>query len=438
MKFQEKFLFHIWDQRHLVDDLRSVNGKTVKIVYPGQYNTSNGPDFKNAVLYLDGEMLQGDVEIHLTTGDWQNHQHQEDPAYNEVILHAVFEHRGVQSYITREDGTAVEIMELKNQIDDNIAKLLTDYQQTDLRVKRDACDFFTLSEGLQLRQLLNSYGMERFFRKCQRFNAALLLKDFDQIIYEGMLEAAGYDKNRFHTLALAQHFSWKTLRQWSAEGMKPQTLAAIFIYAAGLQKYCENILGKEFAEELRREYEYQSFTADKLNLSWNLFRIRPAAHPVRRLYALSFFLCAVMADGLLNFWTDVFNNGSKSIREAVSDIETAIRKKTRISDNDVKLGKSAIEIITANIVLPILYLYASKTNDSKLCEDMVELYRNYPSQAENYITSFMLNYLTESRGAIPGNRFITQQGLMHLYYGYCKYQLCNLCLQERDNQLQKM
>ncbi|HQB97513.1 MAG TPA: DUF2851 family protein, partial [Candidatus Cloacimonadota bacterium] len=45
---EERFLYHIWDEGHLIPELRTVSGKSVRIVYQGQYNTGRGPDFKNA------------------------------------------------------------------------------------------------------------------------------------------------------------------------------------------------------------------------------------------------------------------------------------------------------------------------------------------------------------------------------------------------------
>ncbi len=36
MQFSEKFLYHIWDAQHLVTNLKTVSGKTVKIMFTGR------------------------------------------------------------------------------------------------------------------------------------------------------------------------------------------------------------------------------------------------------------------------------------------------------------------------------------------------------------------------------------------------------------------
>jgi hypothetical protein len=49
------------------------------------------PIFFNAKIYLGETLWIGNVEIHLSNKYWYQHQHQLDPAYNNVILHVVFE-----------------------------------------------------------------------------------------------------------------------------------------------------------------------------------------------------------------------------------------------------------------------------------------------------------------------------------------------------------
>jgi hypothetical protein len=47
-----------------------------------------GPDFRDTLLISqDGEFVRGDVEIHVSQGDWLGHGHQRDTRYNKVMLH---------------------------------------------------------------------------------------------------------------------------------------------------------------------------------------------------------------------------------------------------------------------------------------------------------------------------------------------------------------
>jgi len=70
--------------------LKTDSGQTLQIINQGEWNNQNGPDFLNAQIILDGIHCFGSVEIHVKASDWYNHNHQNDPRYNGVILHVVW------------------------------------------------------------------------------------------------------------------------------------------------------------------------------------------------------------------------------------------------------------------------------------------------------------------------------------------------------------
>ncbi len=58
------------------------------VISAGEHNPGDGPDFRNAkLLFEDGTLLAGDVELHLTEDEWYTHNHHTDMAYNAVLLH---------------------------------------------------------------------------------------------------------------------------------------------------------------------------------------------------------------------------------------------------------------------------------------------------------------------------------------------------------------
>ncbi|MBI5289284.1 MAG: DUF2851 family protein [Chloroflexi bacterium] len=69
--------------------LRLEDGRTLKVVFPGVPSGSAGPDFTGAILDAGGDLLRGDVELHLVASGWRAHGHHVDPAYAGVVLHAV-------------------------------------------------------------------------------------------------------------------------------------------------------------------------------------------------------------------------------------------------------------------------------------------------------------------------------------------------------------
>ncbi|HOV16834.1 MAG TPA: DUF2851 family protein [Candidatus Cloacimonadota bacterium] len=439
MEINEKFLYHIWDQRHLLPELFTVSGKPVKIIYQGQYNTSNGPDFRHAVINVGGETLQGDVEIHQKTYDWTAHQHQEDFAYNQTILHVVLEHKGNSAFTVREDAQEIEILELKNQIDGNIAKLFQDYTSNPDLQSYGLCDFGELSSDEQLIILLRENSWERFLRKGNRFNAELQFSSFDQLLYTGFMEAMGYDKNKFNTLSIAYHYPWELLTKWRQEGMDAITLAAIWLNYSGLPYQNSKLLSDELKGDLEKAFELQTWSIDKAKLQWNLFRIRPANHPLRRLLQAAYVITPLADKGFLSTLLPVFERAELSkMNKFIRSLYDVLTPKPSNYREIGQPGLNLILTLTGNIILPIVYLYAAKVNNPTLQNKTGEMYIRFPHLNENYITKFMRNELALPKRSSIFNSYAQQQGLMNLYYKYCNYHLCELCLAERQKLLQNM
>jgi hypothetical protein len=69
--------------------LRLEDGRLLKVVFPGVPGGASGPDYRGAIVDAGGDLLRGDVEIHLRASSWRAHRHHLDPAYADVALHVV-------------------------------------------------------------------------------------------------------------------------------------------------------------------------------------------------------------------------------------------------------------------------------------------------------------------------------------------------------------
>ena len=55
-------------------------------------NLNSGPDFLNAKIEINNQLWAGNVEIHINSSDWYQHNHETDENYDAVILHVVWNH----------------------------------------------------------------------------------------------------------------------------------------------------------------------------------------------------------------------------------------------------------------------------------------------------------------------------------------------------------
>ena len=225
----ERFLHHIWDGGHLKLELLTVSGKRLRVGYSGQYNTNRGPDFLNSGLVIDGTAVRGDVEIHQLTTDWHAHNHSEDHYYNKVSLHVVFRHNGNKDLTIKQNGEAIEILELKDQLSEDIDKLLREHTPRLPKGRPAYCDLLSALDNDRLEMTLREIGWQRFLGKVNRFNSSLMFNGFDQILYEGLFEAMGYDKNKTAMLLTAQEIPLDKMLAWSAEGLTLLDLLAIYV-----------------------------------------------------------------------------------------------------------------------------------------------------------------------------------------------------------------
>jgi hypothetical protein len=79
-----------------------------EIINVGQYLELAGPDFSMPNNHWESKWA-GNVEIHLKSSDWYVHHHERDEAYENVILHVVWEH---DSEILK-NNTEIPVLELK-------------------------------------------------------------------------------------------------------------------------------------------------------------------------------------------------------------------------------------------------------------------------------------------------------------------------------------
>ena len=83
---QQRWARGAWPVPILHDD----QGRPLRIIHAGRWNFGPGPDFRDAqLLGVDGRAQRGDIELHLRPSGWNQHGHQHDPGYANVILHLV-------------------------------------------------------------------------------------------------------------------------------------------------------------------------------------------------------------------------------------------------------------------------------------------------------------------------------------------------------------
>ena len=111
----EKYLHFLWKMKRLpFPKLSLFDKKEFTILDFGTHNEfESGPDFQDASILYDDLKLFGSIELHINASDWYKHKHHLDKAYNNVILHVVFNN----DKEVVQNGRIIPTIELKTHVD---------------------------------------------------------------------------------------------------------------------------------------------------------------------------------------------------------------------------------------------------------------------------------------------------------------------------------
>jgi hypothetical protein len=286
-----------------------MDGDQVQVIYPGDWNLEAGPDFQRAILILEPghRRLEGDVEIHINQSDWVHHHHEGDPAYANVVLHVFWnapleDKRFARHSISLQEHMAGDILPFAG-----IDTTAYPYNIPSQPHPASAC-FRSVPVDAML-SILEAAGEERFRRKACLFIGRSSRAGVMQALYEDVLAALGYKQNAQPARELAQRLPYHQLMRRSDGSAN----AAYALYAglSGLLPEPGHDLPSESVKFLRETWDAwwrlktdHDHPLDKG--SWNLSRLRPSNHPLRRLMAAAWWFHSESA-----IFKDIFDKAEK-------------------------------------------------------------------------------------------------------------------------------
>ena len=419
----EKALARLWQKRAARQrDFRTDGGRRVRVLYPGRPGAAAGPDFRHALLEVEGlGLVQGDVELHLRQRDWYSHGHDGDPNYDGVVLHAALETDARTNSTAGARPTNLHSGHRAPVI--SLAALVQDADTADLPSAGDEAEdpaganLWALLEergwphpadAAGMGQLLDAAGDSRFLARAALSAALNQEQPASQTLYEGLMEALGYRANRQPFLKLAQRAPWPTL---AVEAMahfpehRPAVLEARLLQFSGLEAPARTTS--------RRPPGYGvPLQADE----WHTFRVRPANHPRRRIAGAARLLARFLeasrsgepAEQLVTALNAVVAQGSPASLTAALTV-TADR-------GPACVGADRARDLAVNVALPFCHSLAKRSPEKEDTESTaLALYKKFPRLQENEITREMAGRLLRPEWGKVVTTGRRQQGLIHLH-----------------------
>lgn len=431
MNISEKDVTVYWQEqiRHKRRWLDS-EGNRVEILYPGRFNDGRGGDFKDALISYNKEKNFGCIEVHTRSSGWQEHGHNQDPAYNQVILHVVWEANSSRP-ILRQNGQRIPTITLKEVVSSKKVKSTFSCLGVGRRKKLKS-----------IQRVLAKAGDIRFKLLAEKHRRLALPSEAGQSLFQGLMESLGYSKNKvpFRDLAsfIPLDYLEKTVFASRFEEDSLIQMQAILLGKAGLlpsQRLLDQVKD-EYIEELERAWANSSQSASLSVRNWELFRVRPDNYPVLRMAALSQLLYSWREKGCLETLLDLVRTVPLKRSDLYLEAKFLVKAQSywknhfdfgRACKNQKAfiLGKARAAEIIVNILLPFTFTWGLTSLDPLLCDKASEIYRRYPRLGSNSIERHMLNQLSLVPGQVNSARF--QQGLIHIYKTWCTQGRCLNC-----------
>ena len=447
-KVDEAFVQKLWNEQRFFDtNMEAIDRRAIRVLKPGIWNHNEGPDFMHAEIEIDGKLQIGDVEIHVRSSEWYAHKHHLNSRYNRVILHAVFFNDDFNLRTRLQNGKRISTLELLKWIAVDTGDLYDDTEGT--TTEEGICRVTGKQLNMEvLKGVFESLGRERFLEKAESMRLLRTRLNFEQLLYEGIMEALGYTRNSKAMRELAQHVPFADLDQKS----ELEIQAILFGVAGLLPSQREKPLSIAVTndpsivalEEAWRASEYAELPARMTEARWSLTG-RPLNHPTRRIAAMSRLIYQCQGSLMMYFLPIYEKAASTDTQESLRTIEKELRtllalKPTGYWEMHSNFGtggarkaalignERAVDIII-NKILPIAYIWAIEAESQKLQEAVLKLYSIAPkSQGNKIIRKIDEQIFTETqqlRHLKPTAKI--EQGVIRLYKNYCADWLCDLC-----------
>ncbi|MFC1224032.1 DUF2851 family protein [Pedobacter sp. BG31] len=417
MNFPEDFLHYVWQFRSFdYNGLQTCDGEKLEIINTGLLNPNAGPDFNHAKIKIGETTWAGNVEIHLKSSDWLKHNHQLNPAYENVILHVVYQH---DAEITRMDGTILPVLELKDRIS---ADLIRRYENLFLTLT----DFPCIAqigevEELIIDSFLSRTLVERFEQKTSAVTETLneLNGNWDETFYRFLARNFGFKINalpfELFAKAVPQHI-------YGRHKNNPHQIEALVFGAAG---FLNDHFEEAYPQKLKAEFQFlqKKYNINPIDVSmWKFMRMRPQNFPTIRL--AQFAALITKANHLFSKVMEI-----KQVAELHTLFEnlpvneywkTHYHFKKVASSVNIQIGKASVDNILLNTVALFLFAYGKHTATPYFINRAIKLLESLPAE-QNAITDKFTG-----AGVKIANAF-TSQGILQLKKRYCDEKKCLSC-----------
>jgi hypothetical protein len=409
----EKLLQYLWNFKVFTHfDFTDTNGDPVEILDFGRWNTDSGPDFLMARIKTKNIILAGNIELHVKSSDWIFHQHSKDPAYQNIILHVVFQNDvDIKDFADQNIPT----LELKDYIDRNV------FQKYENLLKEN--QFIPCEKIFNINKIPIHFHEENLLKKLEQKSLEIEAdlqrhkNNYEAVMFHHLAYSFGLTVNALLFKQIAESIDFTIINKIRQN--KTQLEALFF----GISGWLETPLDPQM-KIWKREFDFlkAKYNIPEIIIRPKFLRLRPPNFPTIRLsqFADLYFqhqnlfskiISAQNTNSLFeifkeiqasDYWTDHFNFGK---------ISSIYHPKV--------LTKDFIELIILNTILPVKYAYHKHQNEN-INDEILFFYSEIQSEKNSIIKEW-------KKLGLKTKTSIESQSLIYHFKNYCKAKNCLNC-----------
>jgi hypothetical protein len=412
----EEFLQYIWENRLFSrEKLKTTTGEALEVIDTGKRNYDSGPDFFTAKIKIGDTVWAGNIEIHRKSSGWQQHHHQNDKAYDNVILHVV---ETADQPAFRTTGEEIPTLQIRYP-----ERLRANYQELLDAKTWIACEnHFHKIDPVILQLGFNRLMIERLENKTGEILERLKQNnnDWNETFYQMLARMFGFRVNSVPFEMLAKSVPLHILAKHKNNLFQ---LEAMLFGCSGLLN--QQLLGDDYYIQLRNEF---SFLYKKYQLKpieghlWKFLRLRPVNFPTIRIAQL-----AALVHRSHGLFSKITATESLETLKTLFDVKASEYWETHYNFNKntenksaKNLGENSIHTLIINVVIPFLFVYGEQQNKHQLKDRALDFLEQMPPEQNSIITRW------KNLGILFRTAFETQ-AILQLKNMYCEKKKCLNC-----------
>ena len=414
----ESFLHYIWQCQYFNKEaLATSAGEEIRVFKAGILNTDAGPDFSEAKIRIGNIEWAGNVEIHINSSDWISHKHNQDNAYENVILHVVWNN---DKEIVRKDGSSIPTVELKEIVEDSLIRGFKKLINSPHSIP--CSQSFSQIDSITRLSMLDKALMQRLETKAEVVSELVSRNkgDWEETFYQTLARNFGFKVNADPFFQLAKSLPYKIIQKQSSN--LHQIEALLFGQAGMLETKTKD----EYHSLIYREYQLlkvkYSLATSRLNAAqWKFLRLRPANFPTLRIaqFAALLFSQKNIFSKILEL--DSYQSLKMILEVAQSEYwQIHYRFGKKALEKVPCLGESSFQNILINSVVPFFVAYGKAKDDTSYLDRAMSFLEHIPAEK---------NKITRAWGelGISVKTSFDSQALIEQYNNFCQKRQCLNC-----------